>query len=112
MQGWRVGPCGVQQPTERVVEVEALGAQSKIGISIYPNPTSGAIKVQLQNFKASKAEIVIMSANGSVVERRSVSVSGAAQTEMFDLTRKAAGIYLVRVVSEDGVKTSKIVLQR
>jgi hypothetical protein len=55
---------------------------------------------------------LILSANGSVVERRSVSVGGATQTEMFDLTRKAAGIYLVRIVSEEGVRTSKIVLQR
>lgn len=81
-------------------------------MSVYPNPTAGQLKLQLNNRKDTKAEVLIMDAKGVVVERKAVRLTVGVQTLNFNLSNNAAGIYLIKVNSEDGEQTAKVSLQR
>jgi len=87
-----------------------LVAQSnKFGV--YPNPAISQFTVQLNNFKATKAEIILVSESGITVQRKTVDLK-RSQSIVFSTSRMAAGVYLVKVVSEEGIQTSKVVIQR
>ncbi len=51
-----------------------------------------------------------MNAKGMIMERRAAQLNG--QTLSFNLRNKAAGLYIVKVISEDGVQTMKVAVQR
>jgi len=78
---------------------------------VYPNPKRGQFTVQLKGI-AAKAEVLIADARGVVVERRAVQLTPGIQTLSFNLRNKAAGLYLVKVISADGVQTTKVAVQR
>jgi hypothetical protein len=79
---------------------------------IAPNPSSGRFVIQFNNYKSSRVNVIVTNMKGAEVERREVAIGGiAGQTLSMDLHHLAAGMYMVRVVSEDGVQTSKVVVQ-
>ena len=77
---------------------------------VRPNPTSGKFYINMPSYKSSKAEILIMGVNGSIVERRAVKAIG--QIESFDLSRNSPGMYFIKIISEQGVENLKVVVQR
>lgn len=83
-----------------------------IALSVAPNPTSGRINVRLTDYRPSKADIVITNAAGAIIERRTVMILNKGQVEVFDLSRYAKGMYMVKTVSEEGVRTAKVLLQK
>lgn len=105
--GATLGPCsssarpGTNQPVE-VLETRKASA--------FPSPSKGEVNIKLPSLKSSKTEIVIMNANGNIVERRAVRAIG--QIERFDLRRNGAGMYFVNIVSEEGVQKLKVIVQR
>jgi hypothetical protein len=72
-------------------------------IVIYPNPTRGVI-----NIKCSDAfnphTIELYSIEGLLVERK-------AYSSTIDYSTLSAGVYLLKVISDSGVKTKKITIQ-
>nr|WP_280923980.1 T9SS type A sorting domain-containing protein [Aridibaculum aurantiacum] len=103
-----LGPCGYNARSSKPVLslVEELSTKP----SVYPSPTRGEVNIQLPILKSAKAEIVIMSSNGKVVDRRAVKATG--QIERFDLRKNGAGMYFIRIVSEEGVENLKVIVQR
>ncbi|MEJ7684507.1 MAG: T9SS type A sorting domain-containing protein [Segetibacter sp.] len=85
---------------------------SNNAFNIYPNPTHGQFTLKLNNTEATKAEVLILNAQGSIVERRQVQLTGKGQTLSFNLGNKASGLYIVKVISEDGVQRLKVAVQR
>lgn len=79
---------------------------------MYPNPNNGQFTLQLNNTKATKAEVIILDARGSILERRIVQLTGKGQTLNFNLKNKAKGIYIVKVISEGAVETTKVMVQQ
>ncbi len=80
--------------------------------SVYPNPNNGQFTLRLNTTKTTKAEVLILNAQGSIIERRQVQLTGRGQTLSFNLRNKASGLYTVKVVSEEGVQTMKVAVQR
>jgi hypothetical protein len=80
-------------------------------VGIYPNPGNGNFTLELNNFKAKKAAIVITDINGAIVEKRQVTLSGIRQNVPFKINNKP-GIYIVKVISDDGVQTGKVLVER
>src|SRR5690606_2440291 len=72
--------------------------------SVYPNPTAGAFTIDLSKVTSAIEKVEIYSSTGQLV--RSAAVSGN-QYEV-DMTSEAAGIYLVKVLSEGSLYTAKI----
>lgn len=73
--------------------------------SIYPNPTSSLLNVNFNTTSAATVELI--NVVGQVLELRNVA-SGAASTS-FDMVNLNAGIYFVRIKSENGQSTYKVV---
>jgi nitrite reductase/ring-hydroxylating ferredoxin subunit len=77
--------------------------------NLYPNPTTGLVNVRLDNVK--KAEIVVLNGDGAVMEKRSISDNKKQILEL-NLSRYAAGVYTIRVVSDDNIIVKKVIVQR
>jgi uncharacterized delta-60 repeat protein len=79
-------------------------------VSAYPNPNSGQFKLLLQNFQSPKAEVLIYDAKGTLIQKRSLNLTQNTVAD-FDLKSKAAGLYLIKVVSASGIKNMKVMVQ-
>jgi hypothetical protein len=106
-----LGNCASQSITQAapLEMTEALLGVSKL--QIYPNPSFGQFTLQLNDLKASKAQIVLMDQNGRTIEQRSIQLINGQQSVIYNTRKFASGMYTVKVVSEDGVHTSKVVIQ-
>lgn len=69
-----------------------------INVAVYPNPVSDVLNIRGEGI----LQIELMDVNG-----RTVMTSGA--TSQLNLSGMAAGLYMVRVITNDGVHTQKIV---
>ncbi len=85
------------------------------GLSVYPNPViEGYFKLSFADQKPGRYQIQLLDAAGKVVSVQQANIGGKAQVEEFRLPKKAAaGNYLVRVTSEDGLytETKKVIVQ-
>jgi hypothetical protein len=81
-------------------------------LSIFPNPTNGRFAVQLSNLKTPQVTVEVFSENGMLVSKKSAGTLGITSLKMdFDLTNQRSGVYFVKVVGADGVKSGKVVVQ-
>jgi hypothetical protein len=87
--------------------VEAALAAS---FQAYPNPTRGKVALSFSLMYSNAATIEIMDLSGRVVWVESAEVNGTYHKEL-DLSSYAAGVYLVRVSSEDGVVARRLIVE-
>jgi hypothetical protein len=91
------------------VDVEACTGLSHntslSGLSVYPNPTSGALTLEVNG--ASAASVEISDVTGRIVL---TDATVGSKTE-FDLSTLANGIYYVKVQSDASVEVVKIIKQ-
>jgi hypothetical protein len=88
----------------------AFALSNKDVLLTYPNPNHGQFKLLLQNFGSTKAEVMILDAKGTLVQKRSINLTQNTVAD-FDLQGKAAGFYYVRVVSSSGTQSVKVLIQ-
>jgi hypothetical protein len=81
-------------------------------INVYPNPSNGQFTVQLKNFSAFKATIMIMDQSGKAVSQKEMQLTFRLNTISFNLSNHAAGKYYLKVISADGLQTAQVVIQR
>jgi hypothetical protein len=105
--GDQLGNCTTSRSSNPALFV----VNEEIKPSVYPNPSTGLINVQVGS-GSSKAEVIIMNSNGTIIERRAVTAKNLNETFQFNLRNKAAGVYTVQIITEAGVQTSKIVIQK
>jgi hypothetical protein len=105
-----LGSCSAQPITQAapIDMTQALLSVSKL--AVYPNPSFGQFTLQLNNLKASKAQIVLMDQNGRTIEQRSIQLINGQQSVIYNTRKFASGMYIVKVISEDGVQTSKVMI--
>ena len=80
---------------------------SSITAGAYPNPSRGQFRFNLSQVEPG-AQILIVNSRGSIVERR---FAGNAQTFNFDLKKYGVGVYMIKVVSGNDIKTTKVIVQ-
>jgi hypothetical protein len=89
-------------------------AQSGFGlrqVRLYPNPTTGRVKVEYQLEGLTPATIRVMDLNGRIVMERSIRAENGI--EELDLSGQTSGTYLCTVLSGgEIVAVSKVVLNR
>jgi hypothetical protein len=105
--GDALGAC----TTTRSIKPEFVLINNEVKSSVYPNPSTGIINVQVGPTK-SKAEIIIMNGNGSIIERRVVAAGEVNKSIQFNLKKQGAGMYSIKIVTEEGVQTQKVVVQK
>jgi uncharacterized delta-60 repeat protein len=79
-------------------------------ISTYPNPSKGPFKLLLTNFAPTKAEVSVYDAKGTLIQKRSLNLTQTTIAD-FDIKGKAAGLYLIKVVTSNGTKFSKVLIE-
>lgn len=89
-------------------EVRILNFNSKAGITVFPNPATEIINIQLADNWQGKALVIdLVNQTGQVVN--SISVKQAGQVERLTVNQLPSGIYLLRMQDSNGNKiTSRI----
>ena len=96
----------------RALPENTLSPEVTVSTNVYPNPTRGNFELMISNKKAGRIQVEIVNANGIVVETRVIQINNKVQKLNFDLSKHAAGIYLVKLRSGDTVETHKVILQK
>ncbi|MCA6365179.1 MAG: T9SS type A sorting domain-containing protein, partial [Bacteroidetes bacterium] len=80
-------------------------------LQVYPNPTGGLFTVQFELSSAKDVHVEVLDVQGrKVAEQRAESV--LSYREQLDLSTAESGVYVLRIITTDGVATQRIVLQR
>jgi Secretion system C-terminal sorting domain/PKD domain len=79
-------------------------------ISIYPNPTSGNVMINLEGVNASNSVITIENAIGQTVST-TTNKNGLSKINL-DLSSQANGVYFIKVQTNSGVISQRFVIQK
>jgi len=109
--GYQLGTCTISK-AEKAKQAEViLTGDEDNDLKVYPNPTSGKFKLRLDNFKASKAEIIVVDASGTIIEKQTIELTTDGQIVNFNLSKNAPGLYVIKVITNTAVQTTKVLLQ-
>ncbi len=75
------------------VSVQDIGA-GEFEVTMYPNPTRGAVTVDMNSNTISDVQLSVMDITGRVVLQKKYS---AAETMKFDMSDKVSGMYIVHI---------------
>jgi len=101
----RNGPCS-DILTRTILKVSApIQESEKREFRIYPNPSSGDFTIE-NDLPENEGYIEIFSVNGSLVHSEKITRTA----QQISLNHVPAGVYLVRLRSDKGVKTGKIII--
>lgn len=94
-----VDPCG-----------SGLGVEetSVNGVTVYPNPVSGSLTVQLTSNNQQTTTLKLINAQGMLVYTETVS---STNVSTIDMSKQAKGIYWLQAITNNGTTTSKIVVE-
>ena len=98
---------GISPSAYLITEEAGVGIAStelSTQITVYPNPTTGELNIQSSTFKVQGVEI--LDVNG-----RKCHVSRVTCHENIDISALPNGVYFVRIATEQGVVTKKIIKQ-
>ena len=83
-----------------MVEVTAIEENGVEGLMIYPNPTNGNLNINVEAMR----HITITNTLGQVVYDQDVD----SDNEVIDMAQYQTGIYMVRIVTDNGVAAKRI----
>jgi PKD repeat protein len=89
-----------------VIGIEKISAEN---FSVFPNPSNGTFTVNFTSVHKGEIKIHVFNALGELVYAIN---SEAAKDHKVDLSSFAAGIYMIRVSTNDGATQKKILLQK
>ena len=69
-------------------------------IKLYPNPTNGKLNITAEGLK----RITVINALGQVLYDNNAN----SDREIMDMSRFDAGIYMVRIITENGMTTQRV----
>jgi hypothetical protein len=90
---------------------ESAGETTAGNKQVYPNPTKGQFQLQLDGKLTGSAEIEVYSPSGSLIEKRTIRLNGAQQAVQFNLTGQPSGMYLVKLVTSNGIKAYRVFIR-
>jgi hypothetical protein len=108
------GVCSSAFVNARLADVPKETLQDFVeinGLKIFPNPTRGIFSVHLKNMKALTV-IDVFNSDGKLVEQKTVGSRSITPSVIinFNLVNQPSGMYFVKVMSEDGVKVTKVII--
>lgn len=78
------------------------------GFLVTPNPSSGLVQVRIYNNQENLRRIEVVNMTGQQIWAREYSQS-AGNLLNIDLSRQSSGVYLVRLIYSDGIKSTRII---
>ena len=79
-------------------------------VDLFPNPAQQHFQLSIKGTAAANLQVEVMNTIGELVEQRSFVYTGATTVYGFDCSDWAAGTYLVKVRSDEGVEVRKVVV--
>lgn len=107
------GPCGTDTYTQ-VITISQVGVQDTDlanSLSLFPNPNDGRFTVAFEFTKAKDVTIQVLDIAGRIVYSDKETAITSYKKEI-GLADEANGMYTVRIITDEGVVTQKIVVQR
>ena len=101
--------CNFTETGKASVTRTGVIAVNTSAINAYPNPSNGTFNLDLSNVEGTNPVVRIYAANGAEINA-SVLLTGNAAT--IDMSGEAAGVYLVKVMSDSGVYTTRVTLSK
>ncbi|HEU4903842.1 MAG TPA: T9SS type A sorting domain-containing protein, partial [Flavisolibacter sp.] len=99
------GSCLTVWPFQRSAEPKETTVETRS----FPNPTNGPFDIQLPN-ASGNLRAVLLDSKGTVVQQKAMIVSEGNRLH-FDLSGKAKGLYLVKVITIKDVQVIKVNVQ-
>lgn len=98
-------------PQVRFEEAPVFGSHD---LRVWPNPAHGEAIISFNSGAEDHGALIrVFDASGKLIDNFQKSVSGAAvQNAVYDTSALPAGVYLVRVQTESGTSTTKLVVTR
>jgi len=91
--------------TNQAVSIKGSIKFNPLGIA------DGVVKIKMQNEPAGVYNVLVMDANGTVLETKTINHSDNTATEVADFGRKfAGGTYSLQVISPDNTKTAQTIM--
>lgn len=89
---------------------EVLSDANKV--KVYPNPTNNDINLEVELVNtSSKVQISIIDGTGRIIQRNAYNNFKAGKFN-YDLSNLTAGMYFIRILTDEGLRTEKVFLQR
>lgn len=104
LNGWNLEICATGGPT--AIE----NGLSPFAMSLYPNPSSGRVKVELSAPLAEAATVEVFSAEGKWVLSQTMAPN--TQALQLDATELPAGLYLVKVETRGYSQTKRLIISQ
>jgi len=82
-----------------------------VQMQVQPNPADDLVYVTLDRDLNGHVQFSLLSTDGRVAFRQSAQSHFAGQVFMLDVQQMAAGIYLLRMESDQGVRVTRVVIQ-
>jgi len=83
----------------------------KNNLSVYPNPASNLLHINLDDLKSDYIHINILNANGIIVFDYEINNVNTSNNQIIDLSGFSKGIYMVEFTTKDGVLLEKFVIE-
>jgi hypothetical protein len=81
-------------------------------LDIYPNPNNGTFTVQLSAAEPHESNIELINMQGKVVYKDRIMLLKGLNSEKIQLEQFANELYYLRVVSEKGIVTKKVLIRK
>ncbi|MEO8085353.1 MAG: T9SS type A sorting domain-containing protein [Bacteroidota bacterium] len=102
---------GFQQPEDFNVSIKSVD-HSVAGISVFPNPSSGLIKLVFETSEELDLSIVIYDLNGKIIYRNSARKATQNNFIALDLSAFAAGDYILECRNTDNTKKAPVFISQ
>jgi carbamoylphosphate synthase small subunit len=82
-----------------------------LAIELYPNPTEGIININVKSSRSERLKLQIVNLNGNLIYSNTFDLNRFNSFPMkFDLSTYSKGLYFLKIIQSNTIKTKKILL--
>ncbi|MFK7809384.1 MAG: choice-of-anchor B family protein [Saprospiraceae bacterium] len=100
--------CTAISEVFEMTTVSTAAPKSLQKVSIFPNPVTSLLQIQIQSDLAKTLTLEVFNASGILIEKQSFEGASVLKTSL-DLSEFTSGLYLVKLTNEDGSRVEKVV---
>ena len=93
------------------IGIEEVVAENINDVRIYPNPAASYTNIELEVAQATNASIRVFDMSGKMVYTKSLNLTEGVHVETINCNKLQKGVYLINVVTESQMMTSKLVVK-
>lgn len=85
--------------------VSSIVNESQIEVSMYPNPATSELNIDINNIQDSNFEVIIFSYLGNIVYKETIKNVDETTKLTIDIQNFRQGIYILQIKTKDSVST-------